>query len=119
MEKLIFKSRKISEYEEFLTLGEYDEIFTNPPMDFSSTETQDDCGTYIIKASKGKGVVYRVYHLKDFKEELSWFKLPSINCINGNYLTKSSTILALKGVLSEEDCEDNEDLKSIYVNLIK
>lgn len=118
-EELVFKTEKMSEDEVFLTLKGYDELFTYQPIPLNPDE-DNPLGTYITRIKKGNGVItYRIYHHKLFNYIREWFKLPSINYIDGNYLTESPTVLALKEVLTEDDCKDNKELESIYINLIK
>lgn len=118
-EELVFKTEKISENEIFLTLRGYDELFTYQPIPLDPDE-ENPLGTYMTKIGKGNGMItYRVYHYRLFNGMKSWFKLPSINYIDGNYLTESSTVLALKESLTEDDCKGNKELENIYINLIK
>lgn len=119
-EKVLFHTTKVSEDNAFLTLTGYDELFIYQPFPLDPDVSNDEhIGTYITRIEKGNNVVtYRVYHYRLFNGIKGWFKLPSINLIDGNYLTESSTIVALAGLLTEDKARECglEDLFNKLLN---
>ena len=110
--ELIFKTNEMSENEIFFALKGYDELFVDNPTNDESEE-----GTYIVRLEKLDCITYRVYHCRIFNGDLQWFKLPSINLIRDNYLTEYPTIIALKGILREDNCKVDK-LKGIINHLL-
>lgn len=100
---MVIKSNKVSDYEGFKSLTEYDEAFTERPDWINVNEV----GTYINKI----GDSYKIYHcVQDNDMKFVWHKLHSMTYDKNlkRLMMPISTFIALKFI--EDDITEDEVL---------